>query len=62
MPKAIHAAIHQARTDARGAFILGDSELALTMNGCVPPKPLYGDAGAMLPFGGIAPNGGLGLS
>ena len=51
MPRAIHAAIHQARANARGAFILGYSELTLPAMRCVPVKLLCRDAGAMLPFG-----------
>ena len=50
MPRAIHAAIHQARVNARGAFILGDSEPTLPAMGCVPATLLCRDAGAMLPF------------
>jgi len=51
MPRAIHAAIHQARANARGAFILGDSERTLPAMGCLPAQHLYEDAGAMLPSG-----------
>lgn len=51
MPRAVHAAIHQASANARGAFILGDSELTLPAMGCVPATLLCRDAGAMLPFG-----------
>ena len=61
MPRAIHAAIDQARANARGEF-LGDSEPTLPEMGCVPTQHLYGDAGAMLPLGEDTPNGGLGLS
>ncbi len=57
-----HTANDQAYADARGAFILGRSELTLTAGEYVPVALLCGDAGAMLPFGGIAPNGGRGLS
>lgn len=62
MPRPNHAAIHQARANAREAFILGDSEPTLPAMGCVPAQLLYEDAGAMLPSGEDAPNGGLGLS
>ena len=51
MPRPNHAAIDQARANARGAFILGDSELTLPAMGCVPATLLCRDAGAMLPFG-----------
>jgi hypothetical protein len=40
MPRTFHTAIDQARAHARGAFILGDSEMTLMMNGCVAVQRL----------------------
>ncbi|MFC3109977.1 hypothetical protein ACFQAT_14105 [Undibacterium arcticum] len=60
--RTIHTAIDQARANARGAFILGNSEPTLPAMGCVPAQRLYEDAVAMLPSGEDAPNGDLGLS
>jgi len=51
MPRTIHTTIDQARADARGACILGDSEPTLPAMGYVPAQRLYEDAGAMLPSG-----------
>lgn len=62
MLRPVHSANDHANADARRAFIIGRSEQTSTARGCVPVALLCGDAGAMLPFGGIAPNGGLGLS
>jgi hypothetical protein len=50
MPRAIHAAIDQARANARGVFILGDSEQTMPAMGCVPAQRLYGDAGGHAAF------------
>ena len=36
MPRPNHAAIDQTHANARGAFILGESELTLPAMGCVP--------------------------
>jgi len=61
-PRTIHTAIDQARANARGALILGDSEPALPAMGCVPAQRLCWNAGAMRPSGEDAPNGSLDLS
>jgi len=62
MLRPVHTANDQADTHARGVFSFGRSEQTSTARRCVPVALLCRDAGAMLPFGGIAPNGGLGLS